>query len=383
MRLASQDFSESLVGNRFNECVKISVFAGSELKASSIMLDSWDFSETLDQQVKGSFNATIIDDSGDLIPYRYGDILSPGHRVVVDYCLNNTQLRFGEYVITAARPAYNVYIRSRRVAAKSGKIKVECKDLTALLAADRLLAPESPKRNATVYSELVRLAKNIPVTITAGLEATRSVPASVVYERERMNAIDDLAERITGFVRQTQTGGLEVVPINPSLVPVWEIVGGETGTLIEYSSDLALDDIYNGVISSSGAGQDGQQVYVGRAFETDGPLRWGGIIGCRPYFHSSSLISSQDQASKDAKTRLESLIRNRFVKLNVTCLANPLLQVGDVVGLPSLAGAKKIDTADIKGIVTSVKFSGGLSGVSAATLEVKVVAKDFFEAVGG
>lgn len=382
MRDVSEDFIASLSGSRIDERVEVTVFREGNVLAQRLNITEWTFSESMDQQVKGSFSCTVADDTGELIPYQMSDVLAPsGSTLVVDYVTPAHRMRLGEYLITGAEPSVDLFLRKGKVAAKMGLVKLSCADTTTRLVADRLLAPESPPANATIASEMSRLSRDTPIVFTPGTDGTKTVPSSVVYEKERMNALDDLAARAGGFIRVGADSTLQVVSSTPAMTPVWAIVGGNSGTLISYSQKLSIDGIYNGVISTSSAGQDANTNFIGKAFENDGPLRWGGPLGYRPLFHSSSLISSEAEAKKDAETRLAGIVGKRVIDLAVTAVPNPALQVGDVVSLPALSDGKKISKPAIRGILTHLSIGGDNSGLKVASYTVRVASAEFAKAI--
>jgi hypothetical protein len=104
---------------------------------------------------------------------------------------------------------------------------------------------------------------------------------------------------------------------------------------VQVGSSLSAEGVYNGVVIR-GEG-DLQEQILAELWVTDGPLRATTLDGERspfhrvPYFYSSPFITTAAQANAYAPTLLERVSSPRAARLEVTCVTNPLLQVGDVV----------------------------------------------------
>jgi hypothetical protein len=92
--------------------------------------------------------------------------------------------------------------------------------------------------------------------------------------------------------------------------------------------------VYNGVVIRGETAE--QEAVLAKLWVTDGPLR--ATQGSsrtpfhrRPRFYSSPFITTQEQAIAAAPGLLAQFSQPRASQLQVQCVTNPLLQVGDVV----------------------------------------------------
>lgn len=379
MRPMSELALSALSGSRIDERVIAHVWYAGKVVAPDVPVSQWSVSSDSSRQVQTQVSLTIADPDGRLAPWALSDPLGVGgSRVQLIYTMGHmgTTVDLGWFKIVASDPVENWVFKSagERVVRVSGgaTIPVKADDLTTIVVADRLLAPQSPAAGATVLGEVRRLLKDVvPVKVAPGV-ADKSCPSSVVFERERMDAVVDLLETIGASYRMTGDGQLEVYPSTPG-PSVWEVAGGEQGVLVDVQRSQSSSGLYNAAVSE-GATDDGRPL-VGRAFDNSGPLRWEGPHWRVPIFHSATgLLKTQAAVDADARTRLAGVISNRTVTLPVTCLPHPGLQVGDVVTVfnPTVTGA---DVA-LTGIVRTIELRGSTAGVSPMQMTVECPYED-------
>lgn len=379
MRPMSELALSALSGSRVDERVVAHVWYDGRVVAPDVPVSQWSVSSDSSRQVQTQVSLTIADPDGGLAPWALSDPLGVGgSRVQLIYTMGHagTTVDLGWFKIVASDPVENWVFKSagERIVRVSGgaTIPVKADDLTAVVVADRLLAPESPGAGATVLGEVRRLLKDIVPVVVADGVVDKAAPSSVVFERERMDAVVDLLETIGATYRMTGDGQLEVYPSAPG-ASVWEVAGGEQGVLVDVQRSQSSSGLYNAAVSE-GATDDGHPL-VGRAFETTGPLRWEGPHWRVPIFHSATgLLKTQAAVDADAATRLRGVVSNRTVTLPVTCLPHPGLQVGDVVTVfnPNVTGA---DVA-LTGVVRTIELRGSTSGVSPMQMTVECPYED-------
>lgn len=378
MRAMSDDALEALSGSRINEGVTVHVWYDGEVIYRDLPISRWSVNSDGSRQVQTQVSLDVSDADGALAPWGVDDPLGVGgSRVQVIYNLGSGEtVDLGWYRIVDSDSAENWTLRAagdRRVWIPGGSTStVKADDLTTLVSRAKLLAPTSPAAGATVLGEVRRLLSGIvPVRVADGV-ADQPASTSVVFERERMDAIEDLLDTIDATYRMAGDGQLEVYPRTPG-DPVWEIAGGDEGVLITVRRSQSMDGLYNAV-QSEGADDDGAQL-LARAFEMSGPLRWDGPHGQHPFFHSATgILTTQAAVNADARTRLATQTQGRTVDLAVTCLPHPGLQPGDVVTVasPSVTGA----AFPLNGIVRSANLSGSTGGVSPMTMVVECSFED-------
>ncbi|MFD6094121.1 hypothetical protein ACFWGN_18565 [Oerskovia sp. NPDC060338] len=375
MRDITPEALSALNGSRPADTLTINAWRDGELIAASLPVQEWQISTDSTRQVQTQVQVTFADSNGTLAPWSVDDILGvAGTRLQMIYTIggSNETVDIGWFRISAVEPVRNFRVITvndgQEIHWVSGgaSIPVSADDLTINAVYSRLLAPESPKAGATVLGEVRRLLADVcAVEVAAGV-TDATVPTSVVYERERMDAVEDLLSRINCTHRMTGDGLFQVYPLAVS-APVWTIAPGPGGALVSVQTQQALDGLYNAVVSS-GTTATGLPVSA-VATEAAGPLRWDGPHGRQPMFHSSPLITSAALALKDAQTTLSNRIASRSVMLTVTCLPNPALQVGDtVVVAQPLVGAEPFD---LIGQVTSLSLRGSAeASTTSMTLNV-------------
>lgn len=387
MRTVPADIDTALVGSRAGEGILAHSWYDGQVVAADLPVEEWSVSWDASRQVQGQLDLTVRDPDGALAPWAVDDPLGVGgSRLQVVYRLaSGATVDLGWFRITGADPEeeWRTYRVNDSTATGDGElaffkerlewvsggavVPVSADELTRQASIERFLAPESPPIGASVLSEVRRLLDGImTVTVASGV-VDAPVPRSVVYEQERMDAVEDLLDRIGCSHRMTGFGQFEVYP-NVRTDPVWQVAGGDDGVLIRVGRSQRLDGLYNGAVSE---GEDAQnRPLIGRWFEEGGPLRWGGPHGRYPVFHSATgLLKTQQAVNADARTRLSSVVSQRSVVLQVWCLPHPGLQVGDwvVVANPTVAGR----AVPLGGVVRQMRLSGSASGVEPMELAVE------------
>lgn len=370
MRHMSETALSALTGSRVGERVRAHVWYDGQVVARDLDVTDWQIASDGSRQVRTQASLTVADGDGVLAPWGVDDPLGVGGaRVQLIYEISGGEtVDLGFFRITGSDPVENWTLAGGLAWVSGGAtIPVQADDLTTIAVADRLLAAESPQAGATVLSEVRRLLTGIvPVTVAAGV-TDRAVATTTVYERERMDAVEDLLGMISCTHRMTGDGQLEVHPAQPG-APVWEIAGGDEGVMISVRRSQSSSTLYNGAVSE-GADPDGRQL-IGRALELSGPLRWEGPHWRRPIFHSATgILTTQAMVDADARSILAGQLRGRTVDLQVTCLPHPGLQPGDAVSVsvPTVTG----EAMSLVGVVRTISLRGSSAGVSPMTMTVE------------
>lgn len=390
MRTMSEAQLSALSGSSRAAGVYVHAWYDGVIASEFLPVETWSVGWDSARQVQAQLSLTVRDVDGTLAPWSIADPLGVGGaRLQVIYHFGSDvvdPLDLGWFRITGADPVESWRVIRLQDSTNTGtseaaffgerlewvsggaSIPVQADDLTKQAAIDKLLAPESPAGlTPTVLGEVRRLLNGImPVFVAPGV-TDKAVSTSLVYERERMDAVEDLLATAGCWHRMTGDGQLEVYP-TARTAPVWVVAGGDDGVLISVQRSQKLDGLYNGAVSEGG--ENGLPL-IGRAFETAGPLRWEGPHGRYPTFHSATgLLKSQAAVDLDAKSRLRTDIAQRSVVLTVTCLPHPGLQIGDWVQVanPTTSG----DAVPLVGVVRSLTLRGSASqGVSLMSLTVE------------
>ena len=393
MREIDSDSLEILTGSRSGDSVQVYVWYDGQLALDRpLQVAGWKASCDDTRQIKGTFSVDVLDPSGALSPWQPDDALGVGGSVLqVLYNIGGGgQVNLGWFRITKAQPEDTWQLRliphrghrepdsglpddMELINVPMGStVALDCEDLAVSIKNDRLVAPESP-RTATVLAELERLLRDIvPLNVLEGV-ADEAISKSVVFERERLDAVEDLVGRLDAGWRFNGNGELELYPLSDR-TSRWQLAGGESGVLLSAKREQSLEGLENMFVSDGtrkSKNSKGEEVDLpvrGIATIAYGPLRADGPHGRFVTFRSSPLITSQAMADKDAVTFRDNTVRGRTIDLAVTCLPNPALETGDYVTIvqPVIDGGR----VPLVGRIKTMELSGGSSTVDSMKLTV-------------
>ena len=328
----------SLTGSRSDERAKVDVYLGDELVVADLDVESVNLDWDATRQVQCQGTVVVPDPEGTMAPWVLGDALAPGARLQITWvCEDGSTIPRALMVVTKTSPSYTGWAPYELQDGTwwwmptGGTITLEVEDLTSVAIADKLQAPGAPS-TSTCVSEVRRLlGGTIPVVDETGSKTT--VAAGTVYERERMDAVDDLVAH-AGLQRRLDGAGVMHL-IDPATRPsVWRVDAGHNGALVRMTRSMSLDRIFNSVVASSSSTSEGEE-FVGRAYRNSGVARWNGPLGNRTQFYSSPLLKNKAQAEAAARTRLDNLIRDSdATALDIQALPHPGLELWDRITVP-------------------------------------------------
>ena len=355
----------------------------------------WDGSES--KQVQGVLNVEVKDPDGRLAPWLFEDPLGVGGaELMCRYVVGGAgTINRGWYRISSNAPKEAWFSRvipdssaaavgdsvvpggHRLVMASGGAtIPVTAEDRTLNLTLARFLNPEQPAGTSpTVQSEILRIVGNRMPVKFSNVEDL-AVPADVTFDGPRVDAVMDLAKRAGAWLRMGGNGELEVYVKDET--PVWTVAGGDDGALINIERAQTVDVLDNiGVVRgeqkyTDSAGQEQTRPLVGVAKIKTGPLRAGGPNGDIPRFLDSKLLNTQEAVDKAAASLIANYVSSLTLDLEVTCLPNPALQVGDWVTVtqPVIDGR----LVPLNGEVIKMKLQSLGSSVGQMVLTVRCAA---------
>lgn len=209
---------------------------------------------------------------------------------------------------------------------------IQASDFMAQVADTRFTAPRLIRRDADARGVIIQLVDEVLTGVEPPPSSgTISSNAGSVYDRERIDAITDLAKSLGSEAKFNNLGLLVVEEVPDGTAdPVWEIDSGNDGVLIEYGAGYDRARSYNAVIAE-GRSPYGRPI---RAQATNDdpsdPLRWGGPFGKIPYFYNSDVLRTVAQCQAAA----DSLLADGLGKANpvdIKCVAHAGLEAGDVI----------------------------------------------------
>lgn len=338
-----------------------------------LQVKDWGFDDDAGDSVKvgQKITLTVADPDGVLGAWRFDDPLGVGGtRLQIIYNVGGSgAINYGWFRITGNSPSEfhesrvideygydepdgSLPPNKRRVFVPAGAVvKLTAVDLTGDVDRDRLQAPESPKAGATVVSEFKRFtSRYFPTVVDPGVTDT-GVSRQLVYDKERLEACQDLLSRVSARYRMGGDGECHVYPQRGASVLRIEPNAG----LVSVARDQSIDGLYNRWVVEGKNVATGDPVF-GVADLESGPLKYGGPHGQVPFFYSSEMITTVAQATTYAQELRDKFLDGLAVELSVETIPRPELQAGDriEVGCPVTAG----HVVYLPGEIKSVRRSG-------------------------
>ena len=392
MRQIDDASKRALRGSRAGD--KIVAFAryGSTVHPDPIPISRYAFSWDTTRQIQ-SFTCTVADPTGALAPWLLEDPLGVGGAVLdLRYEIGGTgtQINLGPYRIAQNRPKerWLSYIirndgsvnpdsplgkdKELKFVPGGATMDITAYDLGLTVKKDRLIAPESPPTGTspTVVSEVKRLLRDICGVVVMPGVGDVAVSPNIIYERERLDAVQDLCKRIFCDYRFNGEGLLEIYPVLEQ-APVETLAGGPEGLLVAVDRSQDLEGLSNRfVVDGTRELADGKTEPIRGIVDIDtGVLSITGPHGRVPEFYSSTMITTQEQADNYATQMALSQLTGLTIDLAVTCLPMPHLQQGDwvTVANPIVDG----DPVPLVGRVKSLDLKSG-TGTAPAPMSLVV-----------
>lgn len=372
MRLIDGDSLAALDGSRPADTITVWAWRGGQLVLPEPLdVIDWSVQDDAGDSVKigQKLSLTVADPDGTLGAWRFEDRLSvAGTNLQVIYRVGGAGVvNFGWFRIKSNTPDVVVDSRvvneyglavpdsvvephKRRKYVMTGIVKLEADDLTFNVDRDRFEAPESAS-GATALAEFARLtARHFPTVVDAGITDANVSPL-LVFDRERLEACQDLLSRVNARYRMGGDGECHVYPVRSA--SVWRVEPGQS--LVSVTRKQSIDGLVNRWIVEGKDSGNGKPVRASASIDT-GPLRYGGPHGRAPEFYSSEMITTEGQALAYAIQLRDEFLSSLSVELAVETVPRPELQAGDwiEVGCPVTAG----HVAYLPGQVVGIRRGG-------------------------
>lgn len=214
-------------------------------------------------------------------------------------------------------------------------LRVRASDLGGFIADARFEKPYTATRNMLIIDQMKALITDAyaAATFTVNTTSTARITTPATWDRERADALDNLAETIgcEWYASADGTFHIDPLPALSAASAVWVIDTGDTGVTITRETALDRQAVYNAVVVN-GEPPDGQAPAYGVARDANPAslTMWGGPFGKVPRFFSSQFIYTNTQAQNTALSMLGDAVTSTQ-SVNVGCVANPRLMSGQVV----------------------------------------------------
>lgn len=376
MRVLDEVSRLALEGSRPADSLVAWVWRGGSLVLPEpLEIISWSESEESGDSVKvgRKMSFTVADPGGTLGAWRLDDALGvAGTRLHVAYkiggagAVNLCRVRITDNApdeVTESRvideygyvePDGSLEPHKRRVYSTRAVVRVDAVDLTLDADNDKFESPESPPSGATVHSEFRRLMSRHFVTVVDPNVPNVLLSSKLIYERERLEAGQDILSRVGARYRMGGDGECQVYV--PGGAPVLRIE--PDAGLVSVTRKQSITGLYNRWVVEGKELADGSKVTAGVSLDS-GPLRYDGPHGRVPFAYSSTMIGSYEQAYAYAQTLRAQFLASLAVELEISTVPRPELQAGDriEVGCPIAAG----HVVYIPGTITSISRAGDMA----------------------
>jgi hypothetical protein len=357
MRLVDEATLQALEGSRPADTISVWAWRGGSLVLSEpLEVIDWSERDTASDsaKVKQQFSLTIADPTGSLGAWRFDDPLGVGGtQLHVIYRVGGAgAINFGRFRIIGNEPdevvdwrevdEYGLDIpdsmqgpHKRLRPIVSAVVRLEAVDLTFNADRDKLESPQSPGPLATAIGEFQRLTRDyFPTVVDEGVSDV-GVSRLLVFDKERLDACQDLLTRVGARYRMGGDGECHVYPRVTH--PVWRTEPGNC--LVRVSRKQSIDGLLNRWIVDGKDEHSGAPVRAVVSIDT-GPLQFGGNHGKAQTFYSGEMITSYDSAAAYARQMRDEFLASLAIELVVEISPRPELQAGDriEVGYPLPAG---------------------------------------------
>lgn len=372
MQYVSSDYLPSLAGSH-QQAATVQAWRGGRLVAASLPVVSGSVALQAGQSISGTLKLQVADPDGLFVPAGDGALSPYGSELVVRAGMVRRSVTemflLGHFVITAAesQEGFKAYERPdepgvQYQVARGQSTDVDAADRALSVQESRFVSRTQPTQ-PTVLREIRKLLIGIiPWEAPQGV-TDRTIPGSVTYEDDRLDAIEKLAALLDMQPLMKRSGAMTLVPMTRTAASVWRIPTGVGGVRVSMQRKLARQDIHNAVVAR-GSGKDDRPLQA-VAYDRSAFLAYGGPFGRVPSFYESPLLKTQEQVQKAADTRLARERANRLQTISVTCVANHALDLYDTVSLSAPRG-------DLTGQVMGIAWSLGPGADGSMSLDVAV-----------
>ena len=291
------------------------------------------FSFDMTGQVQASGSLFVASDGESLVPKAMDDPLAPfGQELQIDYVVaqggQSWRIPMGVYRIGEVPSWDETYRRYPSMRVKSGwSVEVDFVDRFDRISAAQFLGPTAPSAGS-VLAEASLLAAGAGVTTSwpAGL-VDASIPSSITYQDDRLDAISQLLAAINCDPGMTRQGALTAIPRDRWIGATSDDADVRMDGVVSFTGGMS-GAVYNAVVYSND--QSGLTPAVAMITDDSNPLSVN-RLGLRVYTESSSLMDTAAKLQKAAQTTLVRVSQRGAQTIKVEGLPRPDADLGDLV----------------------------------------------------
>lgn len=228
-----------------------------------------------------------------------------------------------------------------------GPVTIQGKGLECIVGDDKFTAPYRASGTAVgaITSLIQRSLPDAAVT-TASTVVDAAIGARVFdIEGDPWEAVRELAAAIGAEV-YADADGTFVISDLPDLLttpPAWTVSVGDGGSYIAAVRGMNSDGVYNGVLARGENAESNTAPVSSLVVDGDSgsPTYWDGPFGHRPMFYSSSTLITTGQCTAAATLKLRAA-QAPNATANLTSMANPAIEPGDVIRVVYMDGTAEL-----------------------------------------
>lgn len=358
---------------RLNEAVEwsvsrdlvVDVYHGTDLVLADVKFEDYRLSWDLRRNIKASGSGTIVHQSvkgESLLPSGVNGVLSPFRArllISVDVIAGDytRRVQLGWFrVMDAPSGSDSTAVVNGVERVMTSTVRVEFESLDTDVYWGGFHQEEQPP-TLDGYDELRRIGI-LPVRETV---PDFMLPSGLTWEaREggRLAAVHSVARAADCVPVVDSRGAWVLVPAEPELIPVHTLQVGEFGTVVDFDQSVSTDGIYNEVVGEFES-ENGEEIRSVRTIAA-GPLAPSGAWMRKTLYWSSPVIKTKSAADAAVITRLAGVSGSQVYDVPFTCLPNPVVEIGDVLGIADGTDVLMVGQLVQQDITTAETMSGVL-----------------------
>lgn len=228
-----------------------------------------------------------------------------------------------------------------------GPVTIQGKSLECIVGDDKFTTPYRASGTAVgAITALIQRSVPDAAVTTASTVVDAAIGARVFdTEGDPWAAITEIAAAVGAEV-YADADGTFVISDLPDLLttpPAWTVSVGDGGSYISAARGMNSDGVHNGVLARGENTESNTAPVSSLVVDGDSgsPTYWDGPFGHRPMFYSSSTLITTGQCTAAATLKLRAA-QAPNATANLTSMANPALEPGDIIRVVYMDGTAEL-----------------------------------------